>query len=485
MAGANPLVAVLFFFVAVIVVLVFYLFSKLQTLSILKNTITHLEKTVTELDHQAKLIIKGDMELKVYQEEVEDKIEKLTFLKNLILSSVHILDREDLFCQINDKIISDLGFKKGILFDFSSLEQKVNVDCSSEEVNTIKDFLLRKKQAITTNHLLSRDSEICTKLVYELGYDDFLIASIKARENVHAIFFLANTVLPGNIRIAEKEIFSILCMYLGQCLDNITLFEDLYLAKDDLEKKIRRRTGELVKSLNEIEIISKTKSDFISSVSHELRTPLTSVKGFSSLLIAEKFGKLPAEAKTRLEKIDINVNKLVDMVNMLLDISRIESGKTEVKIAPADIVKLIKDICDFLSPQIQAKEITLSTDTPENLSVYMDKGLIERVLINLINNALKFTPQGGKIIISCKKEAKQATVSIIDNGCGIPKNDIEKIFGEFYRTQLTKNIQGTGLGLSLVKRIIDTHKEKIWVESEIDKGASFNFTLKLEEAKNV
>ncbi|MFH1318030.1 MAG: HAMP domain-containing sensor histidine kinase [Candidatus Omnitrophota bacterium] len=423
------------------------------------------------------------MELKLYQEEVEDKLNKLTLLKNLILSSIHILDREELFLQLNEKIVNDLGFKKGAILNFNDLEITINVGFCAEEIETIKDFFTAKKQALLTLPLISADSEICEKLTFSLQSKDILVAPIKARENIYSIFILSNLVIPTDIRRAEKEIFSIICMYLGQCLDNITLFEELYHNKDILEKKIKERTNELVNSLREIEVISKTKSDFISSVSHELRTPLTSIKGFSSLLVDEKFGKLPLEAKKRLEKIDENVDKLVDMVNTLLDISRIESGKMEVKIAPADIAKLTKDVTDFLSPQAQEKQIELKLNLPKALNVYMDKHLIERVLINLINNSLKFTPEKGTITISCIKEANRATLIISDTGYGIAKDDIEKVFQEFYRTNnpKTKNIRGTGLGLSLVKRIIDTHKENIWVESELGKGTSFYFTLKLEK----
>lgn len=419
------------------------------------------------------------MELKVYQEEVEDKLDKLTFLKNLIISSVALMDREDLYTQINEKVVNDLGFKKGLIFNYDTLDERISAGCTEQEATALKDFLLHKKQLLTSVYLLSYDNEPCSKLTYTLGYNDYLIAPIRGRDTVHAVFFAANMIAPTPIRTAEREIFTIVCMYLGQCLDNIKLFEDLYLSKDELEKKIRERTNELVKTLKEMEGISKAKSDFISSVSHELRTPLTSVKGFSSLLVAEKFGALPPEAKLRLEKIDQNVNRLVDMVNMLLDISRIESGKTEIKIAPADIIKLIKDTSDFLSPQMQAKKITFETALPDELTVLMDKNLIERVLINLINNSLKFTPEGGKITLTCVKENEHAKISIADTGCGIPKEDMGKLFSEFYRSQLTKALPGTGLGLSLVKRIIETHKEKIWVESEVGQGTTFFFTLKL------
>jgi len=235
-----------------------------------------------------------------------------------------------------------------------------------------------------------------------------------------------------------------------------------------------------VKSLREIEKISKMKSDFISSVSHELRTPLTSVKGFSSLLVGERFGKLPEDAKERLIKIDENVNKLMDIVNTLLDIARIESRKVEVKIAPLDLAKLVKDTGDFLMPQIEAKKIHFKQEIPEQLMVFADKTLLERVFINLLGNALKFTPVEGVIKVGCERRKNEVVVSVCDSGCGMSQEDLGKLFQEFFRASNTINsqVKGTGLGLSLVKRIIDTHKEKIWVESEPNKGTTFFFTLR-------
>ena len=479
----DPIFKVGLFLFATTVFLVFYLINKVQVIAILKKNITHLNNTLQELDQQAKLIIKTDMELKLHQEDMEDKLNKLTLIKNLVLDSINILDQEKLFLQINEKTINDLGFQKGIILNFDDLEIKANVGFASKEIERIKDFLTTNKSVLNTEPLLSGDSTICKTLLVYLGCKDILITPIKARKDIHAIFILSHPLILGQTGRAEKEMLFIIATYMGQCLENIKLFEELYHIKEALENKVKERTHDLVKSLRKIENISKMKSDFISSVSHELRTPLTSVKGFSSLLVEEKLGKLPPQAKKRLERIDENVDKLVGMVNTLLDISRIESGKTEVKIAPADIVKLIKNVGDFLSPQIQNKQIQFTTDTPGTLNVYMDTNLIERVLINLINNAIKFSPQEGKITLGCSEKENHAVISVSDTGCGIPKDDLEKIFREFYRTQLTQGIQGSGLGLSLVKRIIDTHKEKLWVESEVGKGTTFYFTLKLERTR--
>ena len=171
----------------------------------------------------------------------------------------------------------------------------------------------------------------------------------------------------------------------------------------------------------------------------------------------------------------------MDIVNMLLDISRIESGKTETHIAPHEIVKLVTEVADFLTPQTDSKGIKFAFELPKQLQVYMDKNLIERVFINLINNAIKFTGSGGQIKIACQPEAEEVTISVADTGCGIKKDHLEKVFQEFFTVAnpVNQGAKGSGLGLSLVKRIIDTHKGKIWLESEVGKGTTFYFTLKL------
>jgi len=477
----DPLATLVFIFFGVIAFLIFYIIGKLQSVSNLKRDLSQANRTIQNLDQQAKLIIKSDMELKLSQQEIEGEFTKLTLIKNLLLSSTYTLDKEKIFSSINKEIINALGFKKGLIIDFHEGKEKVNVGFDAPDAELFKGVLEHKKDLLKDVQILHSSSEIYKGLFPAAGTKDILIAPIKARELVYAVFIVSDLNLHTEVKKSEEEAFLIVCMYLSQCLDNIRLFEDLYHTKDNLEKKIKERTNELVKSLRAIEVISETKSDFISSVSHELRTPLTSVKGFSSLLVGEKFGKLPEGARERLIKIDENVNKLMVIVNTLLDISRIESGKMEVKIAPFEITKLIREVADFLSPQAQAKRIELAFELPESLNAYLDKNLIERVLINLINNAIKFTPSGGKITLRCIRENKQAVVSVSDTGCGIKEDDLGKVFQEFFRTShpsVTK-IEGSGLGLSLVKRIIDAHKEKIWAEPKLEKGATFSFTLRI------
>ncbi len=477
----NPLLGLTILLFVLLIFLSLYLIKKGQSVSLLEKEVKQRDRIIKDLDQQAKLIIKSDMEVKLYQQEIEAELGRLTLIKNLISSSVEILDGEKLLSQVDAQLIESLGFKKGLVLDFATLTTKINIGFTPQGTEAIKSTLQFKKETFKGMQLLPKNSELYQQLKNTAGLEQMLVASIKSRDSAYAIFLVCEPLISAEITKSEIEAFITVCTYLGQCLNNIQLFEDLYHTKDDLEKKIKERTNELVKSLRAVETISKSKTDFVSSVSHELRTPLTSVKGFSSLLLDEKFGHLPQEAKDRLLKIDTNVNKLMDIVNMLLDISRIESGKTEVHITVHEIVKLITDVTDFLTPQAQAKGIKFAFDLPKKLNVYMDRNLIERVFINLINNAIKFTGQGGQIKISCKPGPTQVTISIADTGCGISKENLEKLFQEFFTVPNPVNMgaKGTGLGLSLVKRIIETHKEKIWVESEVDKGSSFFFTLKM------
>jgi len=471
----------------IIILLAIYMFILIQRIHSLNSNVAQLYRELQNMDNQAKLIIQNDMELKLYQENVEDKLKKLTLLRRLISSSINILDENELFSKIDEELINNIGFRESMIVHSQDKETALNINFTPSKEKSFKEIMDKLKNILPANPVISYNL-ISTNKDYKyildaLGSKDFLMAPINMGMELYAIFVIDRCILPSGITETEKEVFSIICMYIGQCLDNIRLFESLYHAGEELENKVKEKTFQLRRSLNEIEKISKLKSEFISGVSHELRTPLTSIKGFSSLLVAEKFGILPLQAKEKLQKIDNNVNKLVSMVNTLLDISRIESGKMEIKIAPADIVKLAKEVSDFLMPQINDKNIRLNLDTPDILNVYMDRNLIERVFINIINNAIRFTPRDGTITIKCEQNQDHVTVAVKDTGCGMTKDDCEKIFQEFYRAEnaLDLKIKGTGLGLSLVKKIMDTHGERIWVESKLNEGTTFYFTLKIAQ----
>ena len=254
------------------------------------------------------------------------------------------------------------------------------------------------------------------------------------------------------------------------------------------------RTKELSDALNEINVISKRKTDFVSAVSHELRTPLTSIKGYASILLSEKLGVIPEPVKERLGKINKHSDELTRLVNDLLDIARIESGRFEMKSELFDIRHAVETTIDLLSPQLKEKSITATMNLPQNLSLALaDKTQISRVFINLMGNAIKFVPEkAGLISVSAFESTDTIQITISDNGIGMSPTDTEHIFDEFYRVDndINQKVKGTGLGLTLVKNIIRAHKGRIWVASRLNQGSAFSFTLPkaaqtpLESAKN-
>ena len=267
---------------------------------------------------------------------------------------------------------------------------------------------------------------------------------------------------------------------MGQSLENARLFEKTWHTQQDLENKVEERTRDLTGALKEVKIINKRKTDFISSVSHELRTPLTSIKGYASILLTGKLGAVPPDIKERLDKINRHSDELVHMVNDLLDIARIESGKISMNKQQLNLKEIVEKVSDLLSVQFKEKNIDFSSSIPGDArAVFADRSQIERVFINIIGNAIKFTPEKGKISVNAHKAQTGIQVDITDTGYGIPAEAQEAIFEEFYRVDnpINQVAKGTGLGLALVKHIIDAHGGKIWVKSALAVGSTFSFNL--------
>ena len=247
-----------------------------------------------------------------------------------------------------------------------------------------------------------------------------------------------------------------------------------------LEKEVgeRKKAESLIREQNErLKELDRMKSEFLSTAAHELRTPLTSIVGFSEILLKRK---LDEERSNRFLRI-INEESvsLAGLINDLLDVSRIESGKGfKIKKAPTDLRGIILENVDLFKSQTDKH--TFKVDVPDGLAkIELDKDKIDQVMENLLSNAVKFSPQGGKITVSLKKEDKLVKISVTDTGMGIPEKDLPHIFEKFYRVEAAsiQAITGTGLGLGIVKYIVESHGGKISVESEVGKGSTFSFTL--------
>ena len=226
--------------------------------------------------------------------------------------------------------------------------------------------------------------------------------------------------------------------------------------------------------------IDQMKTDFISSVSHELRTPLTSIKAFTATILRDP--NMPDETRLEfLNIIDEESNRLGSLIEDLLDISRIEAGTISVEFEDVSFKSIFDQTIPALKPLAEKNGIELTFSVPKEIAdMQGDQSKIQSVVTNLINNAIKFTPQGGKVHASVEQKGDELVFKVSDTGMGIPKEDIEKLFDKFFRVSRPgTQIQGTGLGLAIVKKVVDVHHGKVDIESELDKGTTFAITFPL------
>lgn len=249
-------------------------------------------------------------------------------------------------------------------------------------------------------------------------------------------------------------------------------------------EELRAQQQELIEKTLEVEKANRLKSEFLANMSHELRTPLNVITGFTELLIDEVPGKINAKQKQCLNDIWVSSQHLLTLINGVLDLSKIESGKIEFKFSSVDLTKVLTSLTRAIIPILKPRKQSLDTEIEEGLPlVYTDRSKIAQVLLNLLDNASKFSPDGEKLRIKAGVQDGICMVSVIDRGVGIEKNDLGRIFEPFSRLKnhLSAERGGTGLGLALAKQIIEKYGGNIWVESQPGKGSSFTFTIPIAE----
>jgi signal transduction histidine kinase len=264
--------------------------------------------------------------------------------------------------------------------------------------------------------------------------------------------------------------------------------ENLRGAYDGLERKVADRTRDLAFANERLQELDRLKSDFVSNVSHELRTPLTAIKGAVDLILREVAGPLTEKQVHYLTRVRSNTQHLAGLINDLLDLSKIESGKIEMKSSRVSMGGLVHEVVETLRPIAAEKGIALEAAIPEqSIMVWADRDKVNQVLMNLIGNAIKFTPAQGTVTVSALKNGNESIrVSVCDDGPGILAAEKEKIFDKFYQIAEVDGVKpkGTGLGLAICKALVELHGGRIWVETEMNRGSTFSFTLPASGALN-
>ena len=358
--------------------------------------------------------------------------------------------------------------------------------------------------------------EMVSKIVNQIGYE-----AVTAKNGNEALEILRNTpttIMITDIKMPEMDGLELIKSTRAEFPDTHIIcmtgygasypYTDLvalgaadYITKpftiDDMIAKLNRvvrernligdltqKSLELERTNEELKRLDQLKSTFISSISHELRTPLTVIKEFISLMLEGHAGPLTEDQRDYLVIANKNILRLTNLIETLLDFSRIESGKgLKLKFEPTLLVEVVDDASMTLSQQLEEKRITLENRIdPDTPLVLIDRNRMVEVFINLIGNGIKFTPPGGKITIDSRgltEKRDYLKVVVTDTGVGIAPKDLPEIFDRFYQGQRTQTgiIMGTGLGLAITKEIIEGHQGDIHAESKFGGGASFVFTI--------
>ncbi len=310
-----------------------------------------------------------------------------------------------------------------------------------------------------------------------------------AGESLHHIY--ETRFLTSKGKIVDAEVNAGYITYEGRPADlviirNITerkqIEQELQKHKERLEEMVADRTAKLEAANERLLELDRMKSMFLASMSHELRTPLNSIIGFTGLLLMEMAGRLNPEQKKQLEMVKGSSSHLLELINDILDISKIESGKVVLAIENFDFQDVVQEVLTTIQPLAENKGLKILSSGMNSIRITSDRRRVKQILMNLTGNSVKFTEQGYIEITIATEDQNTVTIHVKDTGIGIKEKDIQRLFNPFQQIDMTstKKYEGTGLGLYLTKKLINLLHGDISVTSEYGKGSTFSFSLPIE-----
>ena len=322
----------------------------------------------------------------------------------------------------------------------------------------------------------------------EAGLGSFAALPLRSGDNLIGVLGLAS----GTTRDFEEQapFLQTLSNEMAIGLQNALFYEELQRYADKLEQRVAKRTAQLEEKTKELEQANsqlkradQLKSVFLASMSHELRTPLNSIIGFTGILLMELAGKLNDEQKKQLKMVKNSADHLLNLINDILDISKIEAGRVDLSLKKFLLDDVINEVTEIFSNQAAQKGLELIVNIPGKIVLFSDMRRLKQILINLVSNAVKFTDQGRITVTSTVLPDERIEISVADTGIGIKEESMDKLFNPFQQVDMnpTKQFEGTGLGLYLCKSLVTLLGGEITAQSQYKKGSVFTFILPLKK----
>jgi two-component system phosphate regulon sensor histidine kinase PhoR len=417
-----------------------------------------------------------------------EKIIKNSILVNFILLSLFILIPQTLYTSAINKRLENLtNIIRNITQNFNIQlppPPKDNLEKATDVLNHLAVELeskfknLEQDQARIDAVLSYMNDGVM--ILDQFGYVVFTNLAFQKIFNVEGdqtIGHKINRVIPYYQIIDLWEEFESTGLYQGSLIELSEFGKLIQVNIFPFETNTTKQSILIFQDLTKLRQLETVRRDFISNISHELRTPLASLKAIAETLQISALDD-PTAARKFLEKMDTEIDSLTLLVNELLELSRIESGQVPLEMVPTSAWEILSNAFERMKILAEKEKIDLTAKKQEGqYSILADPPRLTQVLVNIIHNAIKFSSKGGKIRCSLHYQEGKAIFRIRDNGIGIPREDLPRIFERFYKSRRVKKGAGTGLGLSIAKHLVEAHGGEIWVESQLGEGSTFYISL--------
>jgi signal transduction histidine kinase len=430
--------------------------------------------------HQAVIAIENVRlfkELQARTQELTRSVGELQALGEVGQAVSSTLDLETVLTTIVSRAVQLSATDAGTIYEYDEVAEEFTLrathNLDEEYIELRRGIRLRRGEGVTGRMVLARGPVQVPDITAPGAYDSRLREGLlrSGARAVLAVPLLREDRLIGGLVVNRNSP--------GEFLPEVVALLQTFATQSALAIQNARLFREIEDKSRQLEAASRHKSEFLANMSHELRTPLNAIIGFSDVLTERMFGELNEKQDEYVKDISASGTHLLSLINDILDLSKIEAGRMELEVTQFDLPSAVENALVLLRERASRRGITLQRSVDDRLGmIRADERKVKQVILNLLSNALKFTPEGGRIDVRARIVDGTAEVSITDTGVGIVPEDQEAVFEEFRQVGgAEKKAEGTGLGLTLCRKFVELHGGRIWVKSQVGAGSTFTFTL--------